>query len=44
MYHMIHATDHPAAPKLMQRAHDKALFVPPTDTDQTSLPMPLPSA
>jgi three-Cys-motif partner protein len=43
MYHMIHATDHSAAPTLMQRAHQKALFIPP-DADQASLPIPLPNA
>ena len=25
MYYMIHATDHPAAPKLMSRAYEKAV-------------------
>jgi three-Cys-motif partner protein len=28
MYHMIHATDHPAAPLLMSRAYNKALGAP----------------
>jgi three-Cys-motif partner protein len=44
MYHMIHATDHQAAPNLMQRAHVKALFMPSDDLGQAWLPMPLPSA
>jgi three-Cys-motif partner protein len=26
MYYMIHATDHPEAPKLMSRAYDRAVF------------------
>lgn len=29
MYYMVHATDHPEAPKLMWRAYDRARFPPP---------------
>lgn len=36
MYHMIHATDHPEAPKLMARAYDAAVS-PATVGDQLSL-------
>lgn len=35
MYHMIHATDHPEAPKLMARAYDKAVM--PKETEEQLL-------
>jgi three-Cys-motif partner protein len=37
MYYMIHATDHPAAPRLMEAAYDEVVR-PPVQLDQEQLP------